>query len=898
MTDQSAFEVILVDDEADFLLYEREAIEGLGFKARSFDQAESAIDYISTYPDRVLYVVSDLHMPTIDGFTLRERVREIDSSIPFAFVSAYLDLDLAQKAMRSQVSAVLDKPIDHERFKGAIYDDLKARSQTLTEKAVIREIFVTETKQILDELEPLLLSLEQCPSDADLINEIFRLVHTVKGSSSFLQNHSLPKYAHKFENLLSAIKGGAASVTSQIVDSMLEGLDVMVEMTSNIESGEYKNYDVEELGKIFSGERLAQSRQKKSTSSTKVEQKGQRSKPDKDFIRVPIKTLDEFMEISGEVTIIRNVVTKMVKSLEKQYPSNKDLSLVTEMLEEMYKSQSRMVSSVLDMRKIPLFDVFRPFQRMVRDLCQNLNKDVQLNVNGEGLRVDTSLGKVIGDSLVHLIRNSLDHGIEDAELRKKAGKPATGSVSVNCYEAKEEIIIEVADDGDGMNVNAIRDKAVERQLISAEEARTLNDAHIMQLVFESGFSTASQVTDVSGRGVGMDMVKSSVDAIGGHVDVSSERGKGTRFQLRLPVPKSVMIINVILVREADKTFAFPQDRIEHLLQFGRSRKSEYIREMQDTRLLVRDGKLIPLISLRDVLHLEEGYSHQADEVSVVIVKDERVHYAIEVDTILDSEEVVVKPLSNVLGGLNCYLGATLVGVGDVCVIINYEGLAALAGVESHSLVDAKDKTVAGEMVEAAGETDFVLYRFSHSDVVYASPCEAIYRLEHIAPKDIQWSGCTAVFEYRGRIMPIIDTARELGFDAMLDDRSIPEGISDVPLLVVKKGDAYFGFCVGEFVDVLFVTQQVDHLVQDRPGIEGNLTLSGVNYPVIQLEALLPQKMLSEVVSSDNVRELKTEGSEAKRSKGISTNRGGTVATPKGGSEPESDGGDDGVIWVS
>jgi two-component system chemotaxis sensor kinase CheA len=551
------------------------------------------------------------------------------------------------------------------------------------------------------------------------------------------------------------------------------------------------------------------------------------------------------------------------------------------MLEEMYKSQSRMVSSVLDMRKIPLFDVFRPFQRMVRDLCQSLKKDVQLKVNGEGLRVDTSLGKVIGDSLVHLIRNSLDHGIEEAEARRRSGKSATGMVSVNCYEAKEEVIIEVADDGGGMNVNAIRDKAIERQLISTEEARTLSDGHIMQLVFEPGFSTAKQVTDVSGRGVGMDMVKSSVDAIGGHVDVSSERGKGSRFQLRLPVPKSVMIINVILVREADKTFAFPQDRIEHLLQFDRSRKSDHIREMQDTRLLVRDGKLIPLIRLRDVLHLDEGHSHPADEVSVVIVKDERVHYAIEVDTILDSEEVVVKPLSNVLGGLNCYLGATLVGVGDVCVIINYEGLAAMAGVETQSLSEAKEKAAISELVEATTESDFVLFRFAHSDSVYASPCESIYRLEHIAPRDIQWSGGTPVFEYRGRIMPIIDTARELGFEPMLADRSIPEDTRDVPLLVVNKADAYFGFCVAEFVDVLFVTQEVDYMVQDRKGIEGNLTLSGVNYPVIHLESLLPEKMVSALA------QVEKPNSQAS-------------AAPPRAADGKSDGSknDDGIIWVS
>jgi CheY-like chemotaxis protein len=299
MTEQNNFEVLIVDDEPDFLQYQQEAIEGFGFKVKGFELPALALEYVATYPDRILYIVSDLHMPNLDGFTFREKVKEIDPSIPFAFLSGYLDLDLAQKAMRSQVSAVLDKPLDHAKLKEAISEDIKARVQTLTEKAVIREIFVTETRQILDELEPLLLSLEQSSADMDLINEIFRLVHTVKGSSSFLQNHSLPKYAHKFENLLSEIKAGTQVVTTQIVDSMLEGLDVMVEMTANIESGEYKTYDVEELGKIFNGERAAKSRQKKQPTGPRNDQKAQRSKPEKDFIRVPIKTLDEFMEISG-----------------------------------------------------------------------------------------------------------------------------------------------------------------------------------------------------------------------------------------------------------------------------------------------------------------------------------------------------------------------------------------------------------------------------------------------------------------------------------------------------------------------------------------------------------------------------------------------------------------------
>lgn len=842
-TSSREFFIVLVDDDRSVLDSISEMLVGLECASKLFIDATDAAAFIASNLDSVVLVISDLQMPTMDGFEFRQQVAQISKDLPFAFLSGHFNLDLARKAMATKVIAVLEKPIGQHELLNAIRPVVSERRKILDEKAIIKDIFVTETKQILEELEPLILELEQDPNNLTAVNDVFRLVHTIKGSSSFLENAKLPKYAHLLENVLSDLKSGKRDITEEIVSVLLEALDVLKQMTAAIESGEPQEFDVDELGKIFVlGKSKAKTPATQAASTEEKAKKLPQKNNEKEFLRVPIRTLDEFMELSGEITIVRNVVNKLVKSLEKHFPANKDLSLVSEMLEEMYKSQSRMVSNVLDMRKVPLFDVFRPFNRMVRDLCRNLGKEVNLKIVGESLRVDTSLGKVIGDSLVHIIRNSMDHGIEPAEDRTKAGKAADGKISINCFENRDEVVIEVKDDGRGLNLTAIKEKGIERGLITYEEASQISDQRLMQLIFEPGFSTAKKVTDVSGRGVGMDMVKTSVDAIGGHVEVNSERGKGSSFELRLPIPKSVLIISVVLVRESERVFAFPQDRIEHLLQFDSSRSSEFIREMQQSRFLIRDDKLIPLIRLGEVLRLNGAKERSHNEVNIVVVRDDRIHFAIEVDVILDSEEVVVKPLSQVLSGLTCYAGATLVGVGDVCVIIDYEGAAALAGIDKISAGDVQRHGVSKGVAAALTERDFVLYRFADNDTVFASRCDTIYRLEHLNPAEVHRSGRTPVVHYRERIMPLIDTSDMLGLGSTLDEM-IAQG-KELPVLVVQLANSYFGFCVSEFVDVLFVSQQVDMLVRDRAGIEGNLFLNNVNYPVLVLQDLLPSQFHS------------------------------------------------------
>ena len=870
------FFIVVVDDDKAVLESLAQMLTSIDCSCKVFAEPAFAVEFLRKNVDKIAMVISDLQMPGMDGFAFRDEVAKISKDIPFAYLSGHFNLDLARRAMATKVVAVLEKPITQSELVSAIKPAVVERCKLLEEKAIIKEIFVTETRQILEELEPLILELEQDPSNISTINDVFRLVHTIKGSSSFLENASLPKYAHLLENLLSDLKSGKRDVTEETCSVLLDSIDVLKEMTNAIENNDGQAFDVEELAKAFVGG----APQKTKTGAVNQQQsddktrKGQTKNNEKEFLRVPIRTLDEFMELSGEITIVRNVVNKLVKSLEKHFPANKDLSLVSEMLEEMYKSQSRMVSNVLDMRKVPLFDVFRPFQRMVRDLCRNLGKDVSLRVVGESLRVDTSLGKIIGDCLVHIIRNSMDHGIESAEDRLKAGKPQEGKIQVNCFENRDEVIVEIKDDGRGLNIAAIKEKGIERGLMTYEEAAQMSESRIMQLIFEPGFSTAKKVTDVSGRGVGMDMVKTSIDAINGHVEVNSQRGVGTTFELRLPIPKSVLIISVVLVREADRVFAFPQDRIEHLLQFDASRSAEYIREMQQSRFLIRDDRLIPLIRLADILRLPRAQVTQS-EVNIVVVRDDRLHFAVEVDVILDSEEVVVKTLSQVLAGLTCYAGATLVGVGDVCVIVDYEGVAALAGIDKVANGDSQRHGVTKALGSALGERDFVLYRFADNDTTYASRCDSIYRLEHLNPADVQISGKTPVVRYRDRIMPLIDTSGSLGLGDTLS--KLLENGHEVPVLVVQQNGNYFGFCVKEFVDVLFVSEQVDTLVRDREGLEGNLYLNNVNYPVLMLQELVPQQYRQNNVAPS------VPNTPTQRAKDV----------PE--AQPEND---DGIIWVA
>ena len=397
----------------------------------------------------------------------------------------------------------------------------------------------------------------------------------------------------------------------------------------------------------------------------------------------------------------------------------------------MHKINGKMQSRITDLRKVPMQNVYRPLPRLIRDINQNLGKDIKLNLTGSDLKVDTSLAQVMNNSLVHIIRNCADHGIESNEERAASGKSPNGTIKIEAKESGEFVFLDISDDGKGINPDVIGSKAMEKGLVTDDDLQRMGRKKILSLILAPGFSTAEAVTEYSGRGVGMDMVQSSVNAIGGRIDIDSESGKGSQFSFRLPIPRSVLIINSLLVSVRSRIFNIPQDNIARLIRLDEEKKKTMLRKAQNTDVLDLEGSLLPLVRLEEVLFTGEGEEpaevspEEHGELCIVVVKSETINYGLIVDSIEDAEEIVVKPLARHLNKHKIFSGATFAGDGKVGLILDVDGIAEKTRIADESAAAGDDSAQAEDQTRQT--RDYLMFTLD-SRGQYATPLQQVFRL--------------------------------------------------------------------------------------------------------------------------------------------------------------------------
>jgi two-component system chemotaxis sensor kinase CheA len=455
------------------------------------------------------------------------------------------------------------------------------------------------------------------------------------------------------------------------------------------------------------------------------------------------------------------MVNKLVKGLETQYAGNRDIQNLSELLEEMHKINGTIQTYITDLRKVPLSGVLKPIPRIIRDLAKDLGKTIDLKIDGEKLRVDNAISTVCSASLVHLVRNSADHGIEDTAKRKSVGKPPAGSIQISCRQIGEEVHISIQDDGKGIDPDVIRAKALEKGLYSQSQLAEMNDQQILSIIFAPGFSTAAKVTDVSGRGVGMDMVRSSVEAVGGQISINSKPGIGSTFNLKLPIPKSVQIITALIIETSRQSFAIHQDVIIRVLRIEPSKKNDLIQMASKGRTLRSEDTTLPLVQLSNILALPQRQEYVGNPpthsiTSVLIVESGGLRYALEVDDIHDAEEIVVNRISPNFNPKSAFAGATFMGDGTVGLIIDVKGIAELAGIralnETKKVSRTQDIDPQTDRIKST-KKDILLFKLA-SKATYGIPIEQVYRLEEFEASKIKLSGAERVVIYRDGIMPL------------------------------------------------------------------------------------------------------------------------------------------------
>lgn len=518
-------------------------------------------------------------------------------------------------------------------------------------------------------------------------------------------------------------------------------------------------------------------------------------------IRVDVDLLDDLMRQVGELVLVRNQIAQLAgfDSDAELTRSSQRLSLIASELQE----------GVMKTRMQPIDHIWSKMPRIVRDLAAACAREVRLEMVGGDTELDRSLLESVKDPLTHLVRNAVDHGIELPATRTAAGKPSTGVLTLRAYHAGGQVMVEVRDDGAGIDPQKVAAKAIERGLKTAEQLDAMATSDILNLVFLPGFSTAAAVTNVSGRGVGMDVVRSNIESIGGAVEVESEVGRGTTWRLRIPLTLAIM--PALTVRSGSEIYAIPQVNLQELVALDTQKTQEAIEHIGSAEVYRLRGALLPLVRLSDVMGQTRG---DGDSAVIAVLQADNQRFGLVVDRVLNNEEIVVKPLAAQLKTIGIYAGATLMGDGQVALILDVQAIArrSLSG----EIADL-DHRAAVEKSVSAGEVTELLVVGIGSGRRVAVPLAMVTRLELVAQDRIELVGGHEVIQYRDAIVPVSRLARTLG--------SFEEPTEEIPLVVFTRGERTVAMVVSEIVEIVSDAGAERSTVDDI-GLLGSIVLSG------------------------------------------------------------------------
>jgi two-component system chemotaxis sensor kinase CheA len=528
-------------------------------------------------------------------------------------------------------------------------------------------------------------------------------------------------------------------------------------------------------------------------------------------IRVNVEVLEDLMTLVSEMVLTRNQLIQMVRGQDDSEftaPLQR-LSLITTDLQE----------GVMKTRMQPIGNAWAKLPRIVRDLSVEAGKKIEVQMIGAETELDRQVLELIKDPLTHMIRNSADHGLETPEERRQAGKPETGTIRLNAYHEGGHIIIEIADDGRGLDTERIKAKILENGLVSEAELEGMSDVGIQQFVFKAGFSTAQNVTSVSGRGVGMDVVRTNVEKIGGTIELKSVAGRGTTFTIKIPL--TLAIVSALVVECGGQRFAIPQISVLELVRAS-AHSGHAIEMINDAPILRLRDRLLPLVSLFNLFDMGERKVSPDDEVFIVVAQVGTYTFGIMVDKVFDTEEIVVKPVAPILRDIPFYSGNTILGDGSVIMILDPNGIAAATGQGAMSATDAAETAEAKDAILAQGrERSTVLIFRAGSEELKAVPLALVARLEEIDMATAEQSNNQFVVQYRGHLMPLIP------FDSAHEWKT--EGRQ--PILVFTEGNRSMGLVVDDIVDIVEDDLNIE-LSAKEPGLIGSAVIDGKATSVI------------------------------------------------------------------
>lgn len=624
--------------------------------------------------------------------------------------------------------------------------------------------FLVESYEGLDQLDRDLVALESDPTDTALLGRVFRCVHTIKGTCGFLGFHTLESVTHVGEGLLVRLRDGELALNPDLTSALLALVDAIRQILATIArtgvegEGDYTAL-VERLERLQHGEPSnapVHVADVPATMPAPIDalEAPPESRPavTETNLRVDVGLLDKLMTLVGELVLARNQILQHAGGLQcaSLNAASQRLDLLTTELQE----------GVMKTRMQPIGNVWSKLPRVVRDLAVACGKQIRLDMQGNDTELDKTIIEAIKDPLTHIVRNAADHGIELPEQRVANGKPAEGCLTLRAYHEGGQVNIEIADDGAGIDPERLKQKAVEKGLVAAEHAARMGEREALNLIFLPGFSTAAAVTNISGRGVGMDVVKTNIEKIGGAVDLSSRVGRGTTLKIKIPL--TLAIIPALIVTCQRDRYAIPQVNLVELVR-REPRDGEHGIELIHGAPVYRlRGDLLPLVYFREAL----GYpvtdrGHHASPLTIVVLHADDRTFGLVVDGVNDTEEIVVKPLGQQVKGIAEFAGATIMGDGRVALILDVLGLAQRAQVVSEVREGARRESRSVAATDAQDKQTLLVCSLGANRRA-AIPLSSVSRLEEFATGDVESAGPYDVVQYRGKILPLLPLSNALG----------------------------------------------------------------------------------------------------------------------------------------
>ncbi len=708
----------------------------------------------------------------------------------------------------------------------------------MDDSEVIRE-FLIESTENLGRLDQEIVQLEQSPKDAQLLASVFRTMHTIKGTGGMLGFGAVEKLAHLAENLLSQVRNGERDLTAPLVSLVLRAVDAVKAELLAIEAGGKESG----VSHAALEDELRRACENKPAASAQGEAAGSEAPPaagedgggaqknlsEDSTIRVDVGLLDRLMNLVGELVLARNQILQFDAGCEDSSfnASAQRVDLITTELQE----------GVMKTRMQPIGNIWNKFPRVVRDMAMASGKQVRIEMEGKDTELDRTIIEAIKDPLTHLVRNAVDHGLESPAARKATGKDPEGRLLLRAFHEGGQVNIEITDDGAGLDYERIRAKAIEKNLVSREQAARLSEREIANLIFLPGFSTAERVTNVSGRGVGMDVVKTNIEKIGGAVDVHSKPGQGSTVRMKIPL--TLAIIPALIVTSGGDRYAIPQVSLLELVRLEGEQLRGGIELVNGAPVHRLRGQLLPLLYLARELGTDDLPARAAENglqpggVNIVVLRADDRQFGLVVDEVNETEEIVVKPLSQPLKNINTFAGATIMGDGRIALILDVVGLAQRADVvgEGQGRALAEERKPA-ENKQAATRRQVLLCQYGEGGQV-AIDLSAVGRLEQFPVHRIEIADDREAVQYRGQIMPLLRVSDLL----QGKHRPAPREQALVHVVVYADRGRNVGLVVDRILDIVDEAFRVERQT-GRRGVLGSAVIQKRITDIVDIPQLL------------------------------------------------------------